>query len=430
MSDRKRYVVVGTGSRARMFIDAVAGSQKDVAELVGFCDTNLGRMQWHNDRLAKEGHAPVPTYADTDFDRMVAERKPDRVIVTTRDCFHDEYIIRAMRLGCDVVTEKPMTTDDAKCRAILETVGKTGRRLVVTFNYRYAPKRSKVKELIAGGVIGDVKSVDFEWLLDTSHGADYFRRWHRQKVNSGGLLVHKATHHFDLVNWWIAASPTRVFANGALSFYGHRTGNGPAHRGQRCRECPATAECKFYMDLAGSEGLKGLYLDTEQYDGYVRDHCVFGDDITIEDNMSVSVRYDSGAVLSYSLNAFMPWEGSRIAFNGTKGRLEFDDVEKTYISGQGGTAEGETLAQGARIEVFPHFAPSYRVRWEEGKGGHGGGDPRLLNDVFRGAGDDPLGRAADHVDGARSILTGIAANRSIATGQPVEIADLVKLPRR
>ena len=50
------------------------------------------------------------------------------------------------------------------------------------------------------GVIGNVVSVDFHWLLDTRHGADYFRRWHRNKRNSGGLLVHKATHHFDLVN--------------------------------------------------------------------------------------------------------------------------------------------------------------------------------------------------------------------------------------
>ena len=46
-----------------------------------------------------------------------------------------------------------------------------------------------------------------EWLLDTRHGADYFRRWHRNKNNSGGLMVHKATHHFDLVNWWMIPTP-------------------------------------------------------------------------------------------------------------------------------------------------------------------------------------------------------------------------------
>jgi predicted dehydrogenase len=61
--------------------------------------------------------------------------------------------------------------------------------------------------------------VHFEWVLDTVHGADYFRRWHREKANSGGLLVHKASHHFDLVNWWIGDVPATVYARGALRFY-------------------------------------------------------------------------------------------------------------------------------------------------------------------------------------------------------------------
>src|SRR5687767_15253676 len=62
--------------------------------------------------------------------------------------------------------------------------------------------------------------VTVEYLLNTSHGADYFRRWHAQKENSGGLLVHKATHHFDLINWWLDAVPETVFAQGALAYYG------------------------------------------------------------------------------------------------------------------------------------------------------------------------------------------------------------------
>src|SRR5258707_113937 len=72
----------------------------------------------------------------------------------------------------------------------------------------------------AAGVLGAVGSVHFEWLLDIRHGADYFRRWHRDKANSGGLLVHKASHHFDLVNWWLGATPVRVFADARLFFYG------------------------------------------------------------------------------------------------------------------------------------------------------------------------------------------------------------------
>ena len=69
--------------------------------------------------------------------------------------------------------------------------------------------------MLKSGIVGEITSVHFEWLLDTRHGADYFRRWHREKRNSGGLLVHKSTHHFDLMNFWLASYPERVYAEGA-----------------------------------------------------------------------------------------------------------------------------------------------------------------------------------------------------------------------
>ena len=85
------------------------------------------------------GVEPRPTYLADAFDRMVAETRPDTVIVTTVDATHHRYITRAMELGCDVITEKPMTTDAGKMRAIFDAIARTGRSLRVTFNYRYAP---------------------------------------------------------------------------------------------------------------------------------------------------------------------------------------------------------------------------------------------------------------------------------------------------
>ena len=143
---------------------------------------------------------------------MIRETRPDYVIVTTVDATHDDYIVRALDLGCDVITEKPMTTTADKTQRILDAVKRSGRHVRVTFNYRYAPPRTQVKDLLMRGEIGDVLSVDFTWLLNTVHGADYFRRWHSNKARSGGLMIHKATHHFDLVNWWLGAQPERVHA--------------------------------------------------------------------------------------------------------------------------------------------------------------------------------------------------------------------------
>lgn len=437
---RKRYAIVGLGGRSAMFSTALASDFKDDAELVAFCDINQTRMDYYNRLLAAQhGAAPVPTYHAADFDRMLEEQRVDTVIVTSIDRTHHQYIIRAMELGRDVITEKPMTIDAPRCQAILDAQYRTGRTLTVTFNYRYAPRASAVKEVLRSGAIGKITSVHFEWLLDTRHGADYFRRWHRDKRNSGGLMVHKATHHFDIINWWLDSTPETVFAFGDLKFYGRENAEarGDYRPYTRAHGSPAAQDDPYALQLAESERLKGLYLDAEHEDAYYRDQNVFGDGISIEDDMAVLVRFKSGATLSYHLTAYSPWEGFRAMINGDKGRLEVDVVENSYVSGAKDDfnlpelrdLEPVTMRDRPEIVLRPLWGKPLAVPAPEGKGGHGGGDVRLLEDLFRREKPaDPLGRAAGHVDGAMSILTGIAANQSFRTGQPVNVADLVRFP--
>ncbi len=424
---RKRYALVGVGSRSGMYRDAVLKTYAGHCQMVGFCDVNEGRLKLAQREAREAAGAEVPIFDAQDFDRMVRETKPEVIVVTTKDSTHDTYIIRAMELGCDVMTEKPMTTDETKCRAILEARERTGRKIIVTFNYRYSPPRTQVKDLLMSGVIGDVLSVDFHWLLDTHHGADYFRRWHGEKANSGGLMVHKATHHFDLVNWWLSASPVTVQATGKRDFYtpqmAKRLGLQSHHA--RCHTCPEGDQCTFRLDLAGNRGLRELYLDQERYDGYFRDRCVFNPRIDIEDTMNVIVTYDTGATLSYSLNTFNAWEGYHIAFNGTQGRIEHGAQEKISVSGDG-SVPGALKPEGTFTRIYPLRAPAYSVSVWKGVGGHGGGDKVMLDDLFlpeRKA--DKYLRTSDHRGGAASILTGIAANHSFRTHEAVSIASLV-----
>ncbi len=425
--NKKRYVQVGVGGRARFFYEALAETYADTSELTGFCDVNRSRMEYATNLLKeKYGYEGITLYAVDEFEKMIEEQKPDYVIVTSIDRTHHKYIIKAMEMGCDVISEKPMTMNDEKCQAILDAVKRTGRNLRVSFNYRYAPYNSKVRELIMQDTIGDIKQVHFEWLLNTVHGADYFRRWHRDKRNSGGLLVHKSTHHFDLVNFWLGTKPKEVFAFGDLMFYGRENAE---NRGitkfyYRTHGYENAKGDPFAFDMEGSESLEGLYLNAEKEDGYLRDQSVFGDGISIEDVMNVLVKYESGALLSYSLNAFSPTEGFRVAFTGTKGRLELTVSERVYVNA-GGSKDIEGAAEASCITVTPMFGEPYVVETEQAEGGHGGGDPVLLEDIFGNPPKDPLERAASHEDGAMSILTGVAANKAIASGLPVKIKDLV-----
>jgi len=435
---KNKYVLVGTGARANMFIKALVSRYTATNTLVAFCDVSQTRMDWHNRTLQKlYDAAPVPTYLAADFDRMLTETEAETVIVNTPDALHHEYIIRALDAGCDVITEKPLTTDADKLHAISDAITRSGRRVRVTFNYRFAPAYSQLRQVIADGVIGRPLNVDFSWLLDVYHGADYFRRWHREKAMSGGLLVQKATHHFDLVNWWIDAFPAEVFAMGELKFYGkaNAEARGESYPYSRYTGEPAAQDDPFALHLDQDEGMTGLYLNAEDETGYIRDRNVFGEPIDIEDTMCVVARYDNGVLMSYNLIAYAPWEGLRVAITGTKGRIELDIVER--VEQADGEQEGINLAasKGAfdanELRVYPQFALPYTVEIPRGEGGHGGADPVMLEQIFApNPPPDPLGRSASHIDGAASIMLGIAANQSIATGQSVRIDDLFPLPRK
>jgi predicted dehydrogenase len=277
--------------------------------------------------------------------------------------------------------------------------------------------------------------VHFEWVLDTAHGADYFRRWHRDKASSGGLLIHKASHHFDLVNWWIDAAPRRVFASGGLRFYGAENA---AARGLGERPARGTgAHDPFSLDLEADARLKGLYLDNEHHDGYLRDRDVFDAGITIEDNLALLVDYDSGATMSYSLNAHSPWEGYRVSVNGTRGRAELEVVERGAVllddegvvvvdpsANPAGDAGTGLRPEGERLVLQRHWEAAVEVPIPDGIGSHGGGDAYLLDHVFNRVPSDPLGRPAGYADGVRAVSVGIAGNRSLETGLPVLVADL------
>ncbi|SEG61327.1 Oxidoreductase family, NAD-binding Rossmann fold [Nonomuraea solani] len=419
-----RYAFVGLGHRAQMYVDALLGEWRDAGTIVALCDTNRTRMDYYVERIGHE----VPCFAPTEFDKVL--ELADALIVTTVDATHAKYVCAALDAGRDVIVEKPLTIDADGCAAIAEAAERSTGKLIVTFNYRYSPRNSAVRRVLQEGSIGEVTSVHFEWTLDTIHGADYFRRWHRDRAKSGGLLVHKSTHHFDLVNWWLAAAPVSVYAQTDLRFYGAENARkrGLGERPERGQGAPGLGTDPFILDISTDPRLKRLYLDAEHEDGYIRDQDVFGEGVNIDDNMSVLVRYDNRSILTYSLHAHSPWEGYRVAFNGTEGRLELAVVEREWTPPHAAidpSAASKQHATGAweRLTLQRHWNEAEEVPIESGAGGHGGGDRLLLNDVFRGPGDDPLARQAGYRDGIRSVLTGHAANVSARTGAPVFLED-------
>ncbi len=426
---KRRVVLVGTGSRGSGFWGAtLRQNYDDKLEFVGLCDSNPGRVAYAKEKLG----VSCPT--STDFDKLLTEVKPDTIIVTTPDALHHEYIIKGLKFGADVITEKPMTTDEKKCQAILNAERKSKGKLIVGFNYRYIGTFTKIKEMLKEEQVGKITSVDFHWYLNTSHGADYFRRWHAYRKFSGSLLCHKATHHFDLLNWLIDSDPVEVHAYGGLDHYGKNN----AFRHTHCRGCPHREKCQFYCDISGDAEMQKMYIANEKYDGYLRDGCVFRSDIDIFDKMGVLIKYANNVQVTYSLTTYSPFEGWSIAFNGIKGRLEsWEDIpwhdkvevdqEQLHALQMSQELEKDVSKYNQIIRAM-NFKKHEEILVPRFRTGHGGGD-RLLHERIFGdtTAPDPLAHAAGSRDGAMSVLIGIAARKSIDEKRPIKIADLTDL---
>ncbi len=411
-SGKKRLALVGTGDRGTsMWGKSVVSEFSEYVEYVALCDINPKRMEAAKAIIGID----VKCYPAKDFDLMIQETKPDVVIVTTTDCFHEKYIVRAMEMGCDVISEKSIAIDSEQCQRISDTEAKTGRKVNVGFNVRHMSESIEMKKILLSGELGKVIAIDYHECLNTSHGASYFRRWHGKKAYSGSLLLHKASHHFDLINWLLDAEPKDVQAIGRLAFYGHNNN----FRGKNCRNCAFTSKCKFYWDITKEAKMMALYVNCEDIDGYYRDGCVWDNEIDIYDTSSVQVNYDNGTQLTYTMHTFLPYEGQRISFSCEFGRLDVNinysqpwDVEGIYEF---------RLSKDRQTTKFWILKP--------GEGSHGGADPHLRELMFKPGAKEEFNSRADSRAGIMASLIGIAARQSIETGKKVQIADLVKFPK-
>jgi predicted dehydrogenase len=424
-----KVVQVGAGHRGTGFWGRdLLNNFREIIEYAGVYDINPGRSGYARNLYGGNCRQFL------DFDKMLNETNPDYVIVTSIDATHHEYIVKTLNKGINVITEKPLTTDETKLRQILDAEKASGKKVIVAFNYRHSTHNTNLKEILASGRIGKITSVNFHWYLNVYHGADYFRRWHSIMAKSGSLWVHKATHHFDLLNWWLNSEPAEVMAYGSLEHYGKNN----AFRGNRCRNCEHKPNCKFYWDINTDQRLVNLYVKNEQHDGYIRDSCVWRNEIDIYDKMSAQIIYANNVIANYSLTTYSPYEGWHIAFNGMKGRIEtWEDIpylEKMALDQAGRHAtemsnnDKAEVNDSRQIMLMDNFSKDYEmIHTPKIAGGHGGGDQVMQKRIFIDKQDNPHHIMADTRDGAMSILIGIAARKSIQEKRVVKISELTDL---
>lgn len=399
--DKLRIAVIGAGARGVHSFGNLF-SARDDCEIAALADTNMERMKAGRAILHKEN---IALY--TDIAKMLAEVKPDAVVVTSVDCFHKEHIIMALRAGFHVLTDKPLATKTADCLEVNRVARETGKTVNMGFNLRSDLVCRKIKELTDSGVIG--KLVTIEEREYYSGGKTYFSRWNRFYEKSGGLFCHKGSHDFDIINWLNpGALPVKVSAFAGINVFkpeGLPFKLEPGEEaGPYCEVCKVKDKCPDYWKI--NPPFTNFSGAARKEDGYNRDTCMYLSEKDTHDNGIAMVEYDNGVRATHSENFISPVGDRLFTIVGDRGHLD-------------------ASLHDAHVTVRPRWT-SDRIEYNLTRpaGGHGGADPAMVETFVRNLkyGKSPV---ATLRDGTMSVLIAEAAERSRRENRTVMIEEFI-----
>lgn len=436
----RRYALIGVSNRgvasfARPLLGVAGGTDSALGygasaddfsaygQLVAVLDADRVRAQAFADTMLPTGHPGVALYTPDQLDALFTEMRPDAVIIASPDHTHGAYIEAALARGVEVISEKPMVATAAQAARVLAAEQASTASVRVTHNLRYTARHRAIKELLDAGAVGRVLHVALDYRVDVRHGASYFLRWNRRRSASGGLTIHKSSHHLDLIAWWLGQRAATAYALGGRDYYGP-TG---AHRPAGASTAEVRAADPYYRAQLGSgtfpddaaEARRGLFdLPYEVQYPAGQDLYLYDEEIDIEDHVSALLTFDGGASAAYSVTFSSPWEGYRATITGAHGVIE---------AFTGRTPQGEALPGSGELVLRPLFAPPEQVEVASVTGGHDGADPLMRRDLFVGPDEESrrLGLAASAAEGAYAVAAGEALWRSIAEQRVVSVPELL-----
>lgn len=364
--DPIRYGVVGTGMMGVEHIQNVLAL--DGAVVTAISDTNAASRaageQAANEQAANEQAGAVAVFED--HRDLIASGLCDAVVVATPNHTHIDVVPDLLATDLHLMIEKPLCTTVPDCERLLalEARRPVGAITWMAMEYRYMPAVAELVRRVHGGAVGTPRMVAmrehrYPFLVKVDN-------WNRFSANTGGTLVEKTCHFFDLMNLILAERPWRVMASGA-------------------------------QDVN--------HLD-ERYDGRTPD---------ILDNAFVIVDYPSGAraLLDLCMFAEATDEQEELSVVGELGKVEARLPSNSLLVGRRGEhwiggVERSTVDDGRIGYEGFHHGSSYIEHLLFIEAIRGGGQPEVTLD-----------------DGYWSVAMGAAAHRSIELGRPVELSEVM-----
>ena len=322
--------IVGTGQRCMATFAPYLLEHPKQARLVAVADQDSARLG----SAVEEMGAPVRAYED--LDSMLQDPDVDSVFVTTPDFTHRLMVEQALDAGRHVLCEKPMATTMDDAVAVAKKAMASRKIVQIGFVLRHAPFIVKLKELVEAEAVGPLVHVAVNELVEYYHGAAFFRRWHRFREKSGGLLVAKACHTLDVANWLADAPPAWVSATGGIDTFVPREG-----AAERCRDCQYEESCPAAYRPEHHNYIYRTPRQREDREADPGDICVFNSDKDSVDNAALSARYENGVNLRFSFTITGGRHDRRFLLVGREGHIEASQGDGTIAVWRAG-AEPET----------------------------------------------------------------------------------------
>lgn len=417
-------VIAGAGGRGRITYAPYAKKFPEQMRLIAAADRIPERLEEMRQEYGLEQDKCFSS-----VEEMFAQpRLADMAFICTQDADHVRHACLALDKEYDVLLEKPVSADIAQCRQLLDKAEKLGRSVTVCHVLRYAPFYQKLKSLLEEGALGEIISIQASENVGYWHQAHSFVRgnW-RRSGDTSPMILAKCCHDMDLLVWLTGSRCRRISSMGGLSFF--RQENAPQGAPDYCMEgCPVKDQCpydaeKIYVTdtLTGYDTNGAGWMQRAVYGGTDREglraalgtspygRCVFRCDNDVVDNQSVTMEMESGVTISFHMCG-----------------LNQRNYRTIHIMGTGGDISGDLEEETLVLNRFGKEPEVIRVNVEETISGHGGGDYRMLADMFR-ARSQGQGTLTSLRQSLESHYMAMAAESSrLAGGRLVDVDEFVR----
>ena len=416
--------IVGLGARGFVYAD-IMKQLSDQIEIVACADINpLCR------KLFCEQFNISPENCYESDEALLAQGKlADLMVVATQDRQHAGIAIAAMKLGYDILCEKPVSPFADECLAVEQTAQETGRRVIVCHVLRYSLFFLTIKHIIESGEIGEVVALEMTEKVGYWHQAhSYVRGNWRSSIESSPMILAKSCHDMDLILWLTNKHCISVNSIGNLKHF--KRSNAPAGASEHCTvNCPEYETCpysveKSYLRKAREEHYFLWPTSVVTHLGTLEDlqnqlaegpygRCVYHCDNDVVDHQHVNLLLEDDVTASFTMSAFTSGTGRRIHVMGTKGDIIGELNEAKVVVTKFGS---ESVTLDTTIKEFEQY-------------GHGGGDLGVVKETIAVLnGNEKNTYSITSIENSiESHLTALAAEESrLHGGDTVRLDDYVK----